>query len=99
MTEVGLSARLLRAEQRIRSAKRIVIMLASGILALSVWQAWTFYRFVHRQTLTLNNKTPHAGVLPVRCSFLATRHDGTVHRLARRYKEWPDCDRWPSLYS
>jgi|HubBroStandDraft_4_1064222.scaffolds.fasta_scaffold743844_2 hypothetical protein len=61
MTEVGLSARLLRAEQRIRSAKRIVIMLASGILALSVWQAWTFYRFVHRQTLTLNNKTPHAG--------------------------------------
>jgi hypothetical protein len=67
MTEDGLSHRLLRAEQRIRSAKRVAIMLATGILALSVWQAWTFYRFAHPQTLTLRrlNIVDEHGVMRV----------------------------------
>ena len=38
---------------------------------------------------------PTAGALPVRRSSRATRHDGVVHRLACRYKEWPNYDRWP----
>lgn len=53
MTENGLTTRLLRAEQQITSSKRVVVMLATGILVLSIWQAWALHRFAHPQTLSL----------------------------------------------
>jgi hypothetical protein len=48
-----LSIRLLQAEQQIRSAKLLVLLLATAVLALCIWQGWTLHHFAKPKTLTL----------------------------------------------
>jgi hypothetical protein len=53
MSEEELSGRLLHAEQKIRSAKRAVLLLFTVLLALFIWQAWALHRLANPHTLTL----------------------------------------------
>jgi hypothetical protein len=53
MSEVELSTRLLRAETDLRIAYIAISILGLFVVSLCVWQAWTFHRLAHPDTLTL----------------------------------------------
>jgi hypothetical protein len=53
MSDEEFSVRLVRAEQQIRSANLVVLLLAIVVIALCIWQAWTLHRLANPHTMTL----------------------------------------------